>query len=180
MQKHLAATLCLAALTACSSHYGNYAKVSDTLNAQMADDSASELATLYPPAITHLMVSPSGKDAYGVELVKKLRENGYALEEGGSISSLIATPTSTAATANSKPDWSKNHKDAEPSAPVPAIKAADSASAQASNRSLFYIVDQLDVGLYRITLDIDSHVLSRVYKLEGNGVAPAGSWTLKE
>ena len=59
MQKQLLAALCLITVTACTSPYGNYAKVTDSYNTQMADDAANELVALYPPASTHLALLQS-------------------------------------------------------------------------------------------------------------------------
>ena len=177
MQKLILSALVLGLLSACASHYGNYTKIPERDNAQMADDAAKELVSLYPPASTHLMLAQSIKDSYGAELVKQLRENGYAIEDGDSLfSSTASIPTAS----SDKPDLSKKHTNAEQSPSVPATKAAGSDSAQGVNRSIGYIVDQLEVGLYRVTIEIDSKVLSRVYMSSRNGILPAGSWTRKE
>jgi hypothetical protein len=80
MQNLILSSLVIGALSGCVSQYGNYSNISELNNAQMADDTAVELALLYPPASTHLVVSQPIKDSYGEELIKKLRESGYALE----------------------------------------------------------------------------------------------------
>jgi len=134
---------------------------------------------LYPPASTHFILSQSAKDAYGVELVKDLRENGYAIEDSDSVSSLFSS-TASLPDASSKPDLSKNHKTPEPSAAVSVTQTAGADTAQSTRRSIAYIVDQLEVGLYRVTISIDSHVLSRVYTGSSKGILPAGSWTRRE
>jgi hypothetical protein len=143
MQKQLFAALCLMTVTACTSPYGNYAKVTDSYNTQMADDAASELVALYPPATTHLALLQSARDAYGVELVSKLRENGYALEESEK--------------ASSKPK-------AIPAASLP----------------IHYTVDNIGAGLYRVTISVSDHMMSRVYSVTGQDMLPAGAWTRKE
>jgi len=148
MRKLLLVTL--VALTACSSHSGNYTKVSDAYNVQMADDSASRLAAIYPPASTRLTLSQKTGDAYGTELVKKLHEKGYALEESNVWFSNTPKNTDT----STKP-------------PV-------------SSTKLSYVVDPVGEQLYRVKLTIGPAVLSRVYSITNNIIAPAGSWTRKE
>lgn len=81
MQKIILSALVIGALSGCVSQYGNYTNIPESSNVQMADDTAVELALLYPPASTHLIFSQPTKDSYGEELVKKLRESGYALED---------------------------------------------------------------------------------------------------
>jgi hypothetical protein len=156
MQK-LLVVLCLI-LSACTPPYGNYTKNVDAVNVQMADDSADELAALYPPASTRFSISQDSKDAYGTELLKSLREKGYALEEGSSLSNFIVHPTPLATASG----------------------AASSPEKTTSNKCFGYIVDQLGEGLYRVTIRIGSACLSRVYSVSGNRIAPAGAWSRKE
>jgi hypothetical protein len=80
MQKLILSALVLGVLSGCATQYGNFANIPELGNAQMATDTSLELALLYPPASTHLVFSQPTKDSYGEELVKKLRESGYALE----------------------------------------------------------------------------------------------------
>ena len=180
MQKRITAALCLTVLTACTSHYGNYANISDAYNQTMADDTANELGRLYPPASTHITLSQSTLDDFGAELVKQLRENGYAVEDGDAITSLFSSPAPTLTESSGKTDWSKNHANAEPSTSVAKTKAKESGSAGGVNRSVGYIVDHLGENLYRVTISIDSKLLSRVYSSSGKGISPAGAWTRKE
>jgi hypothetical protein len=132
-------------VTACTSPYGNYAKVTDSYNAQMADDAANELVALYPPATTHLALLQSARDAYGVELVSKLRESGYALEGTEKV--------------NNRPNAKAN---AGVSLPI------------------HYTVDTIGSGLYRVTISVSDHMMSRVYSVTGQDMRPAGAWTRKE
>lgn len=47
--------------------------------------------------------------------------------------------------------------------------------------ALAYVVDQqLDAKSYRITVHINSQLLSRLYEAKGGGIAPAGYWVRKE
>ncbi len=87
MQKLIISALILGVLSGCASQYGNYTNIPELNNSQMADDTALELALLYPPASTHLVVSQPTKDSYGEVLVKKLRERGYALEDSNATTS---------------------------------------------------------------------------------------------
>ena len=147
---------CLATLVACSPNYGNYAKVTDTFNAQMADDSAKEMIALYPPASTHIRLSQEVNDAYGEDLVMKLRESGYALEDGGRFGTLLnSTGSNTSQT------------DTSPAPPT-------------TTKAFGYIVDTLGDDLYRVTLRIDTKIVSRVYRASGDAMVPAGAWTRKE
>jgi hypothetical protein len=159
MQKLMMLTLLLG-LAACASSYGNYGKNSDVNNAKMAEDSANELALLYPPAFTHFTLSQTVDDAYGTELVKKLRVKGYAVEEGSGfdLSSNIAT-------------FSHTFKNVDLSSPV---------AAASSSNSIGYIVDPIGDDLHRVEISIGSKTLSRVYRLSSNLIIPAGSWSLKE
>ena len=176
MPKFMIAALLLGSLSACAPQYGNYTKIPDVYNAQMADASAQKLSTLYPPASTHLVLSQIATDAYGVELIKKLRESGYAIEEGN-LPFFVATSTpANTGSSNSR----STYKSADPLAPAAWPKTIVSTAGLISKKSIGYIVDQLGTSLYRVTLYIDSTVFSRVYMVSGTGIAPAGSWTRKE
>lgn len=179
MQKPILSALVIGLLSACASPYGNYTAISEAYNVHMADDAAQELSELYPPASTHLLISQPIPDAYGMGLVKKLRENGFAIENGDGVNSRASSKDTTLSLA-SKPDLSKNHTDAPPSVSVPILKIAGADNVQGSNRSIFYIVDQIEAGLYRVTIRIDSKILSRVYRSSSKGILPAGAWTRKE
>jgi hypothetical protein len=170
MQKYMMVILCLVSLSACTSQYGNYTK--------MADDSARELMVLYPPASTHLTLSQTTIDAYGAELVKKLRENSYALEEESGFRILGDSPAP--ATAGGNITARSNLKGTEISAVTFPAKTDAPVAAVSSNTSFGYVIDQVGEGLYRVKINIGSKVISRVYKVSSKGIAPAGSWTRKE
>jgi len=179
MQKRITSALCLTLLTACAPHYGNYANISGAYNATMADDTADELSRLYPPASTHLTLSQPTVDEFGMELVKQLRQMGYAVENSDAIANLFSSPAPKITESSDKKDWSKNHANAEPTS-VSEIKPNESGSAQGASRPIGYIVDHLGENLYRVTISIDSRLLSRVYSSSGKGITPAGAWTRKE
>ena len=192
MRKLITVSLMVAALSACASQYGNYTTLSDALNAQMADDTAHKLAAVYPPAATHLGLLQSPKDAYGVELVKKLRENGYAIEDNSSgfgdlFATTSATPANSGSNTSSRIGQADNKALVEKPISIigpasPAIPATSNAPAASSrpNTPLGYVVDQMGEGLYRVTVSVGVQALSRVYQVSGNKLAPAGSWTRKE
>ncbi len=76
----LAATGC--ATTSGPTQYGNYLKDQPiSVDQQIANDALKQLAMLYPPAKTHLTLKQPTPDVFGSELVKGLREAGYALQE---------------------------------------------------------------------------------------------------
>lgn len=49
----------------------------------IAQDSAKQLAALYPPARTRLELKQSSTDVFGRSLVDSLRQKGYSLAEAG-------------------------------------------------------------------------------------------------
>ena len=136
MQKLIISALILGILSGCTSQYGNFTNIPESNNVQMSNDTALELALLYPPASTHLVISQPTKDFYGEELIKNLRERGYALEDA----------------------------DAENSSGSP----------------IYYIVDQVEDNLFRVQININSQVLSRVYMSSSKDFIAAGFWTRKE
>jgi hypothetical protein len=61
---------------------GFYAKsLSPAQSAEMAEDTARQMAALYPPASTYLSMKQPAQDPFGTALVGKLRGKGYALAE---------------------------------------------------------------------------------------------------
>lgn len=62
--------------------YGNFAAARPVDDRRMAEDTAKQLATLFPPAKTHLKLSQPADDAYGSALVEQLRKAGYAVSVG--------------------------------------------------------------------------------------------------
>lgn len=69
-------------LTSCATtHYGNFATAPIGVDQRMANDTASQLITLYPPALTHLNVEQRVTDHYGMALVRVLRTKGYSVSE---------------------------------------------------------------------------------------------------
>jgi len=62
--------------------YGNFAAAHPGDDHHMAEDTAKQLAALFPPATTRLKLVQPADDAYGSALVEKLRKAGYAVSVG--------------------------------------------------------------------------------------------------
>lgn len=86
MRKHIAilsvAMLVLVVLCGCikrpGSKFGNFAKADSV---ELVQDAMNVLMANHPPAKTRLALVQETGDAFGVSLVEKLRENGYAIAE---------------------------------------------------------------------------------------------------
>jgi hypothetical protein len=118
---------------------------------QMADDAARQLASLYPPASTHFTLAHAAQDAFGKQLIERLRGQGYALQE-------MVQPATASASGPS----------------------ADVNDAHATT-SLSYVLDSVaSPRLYRITLSVGHQTISRAYIKQNDLVHPAGAWVRKE
>lgn len=74
----------LTTLSGCTATHENLnGQAPGALTQIMAQDSARQLAALYPPARTRLELKQSSKDAFGRSLVDSLRQKGYSLAEAG-------------------------------------------------------------------------------------------------
>jgi hypothetical protein len=78
-----AVTVALAiAFTGCAtSPYGNYLKSATVDQQKLAGEAVQQLGTLWPPAKTRFELKQATPDAFGVALIKGLRERGYAVME---------------------------------------------------------------------------------------------------
>ncbi len=178
MQKFLTAIFTLASLTACVSHYGNYAAIPEEYNAQLAADSANELVTLYPPASTQLVLVQSAEDPYGTELIGRLREQGYAVKEASQFS-FRASPPPYCPSTNGAHSLSPRDKYKPVTLTLPPAEEKETVPVSNSDTSFGYVVDQVD-EFYRVKLTVGSRILSRMYEISGTGVHPAGYWTQME
>lgn len=52
-----------------------------SMDVAMADDVAAQMVDTFPPALNKWNLSHDAKDPFGVELIKRLRAAGYAVEE---------------------------------------------------------------------------------------------------
>jgi hypothetical protein len=132
--------------------YGSFVPAAQAgYETQMADDVARQLVSLYPPASTHFTLMHAAQDAFGKELIEKLRGQGYALRE-------VAPP-------------------APASASPPPAEATDTSA----GTSLSYVLDSVTYPrLYRVTLNIGRQTISRAYIQQNDLVHPAGAWARKE
>jgi hypothetical protein len=84
MIKLTLAAMAVLALAGCAttSQYGNYLP-SATIEQQsgFASEAVKQLAKRWPPAKTRLELKQATPDAFGIALVKGLRESGYAILE---------------------------------------------------------------------------------------------------
>lgn len=120
-------------------------------DAQMADDAARQLASVYPPASTRFSMRHAAQDDFGRQLTARLRAKGYALQE-------MTTPASS-----------------------PRDSSTASESGDTKSTPLGYVLDSVaSPRLYRITLSIGSQTISRAYVEQNDLVHPAGAWVRKE
>ena len=133
--------------------YGNFVQAAAAADSRaMADDVASKLAAIYPPARTRFALQQETPDAFGISLVAQLRKRGYAVAEFRKTAIAAAPP-----------------------------KASSSRGGEPMTFALAYIVDQpLEEPLYRITVVVDMQNLSRLYRLNYGRLVPAGYWIRKE
>jgi hypothetical protein len=163
MRKIAVAAVFLLALTGCASisPYGNYLGESVDVNQdQLAAEAVNQLVTLYPPAKVRLELQQPTPDAFGMALVKGLRERGYAVLEFNPKAAKAATSSAPASTA----------KPLTPSAP--------SAS---QTWPLRYVVDQAgSLNLYRLTLMVGSQSVTRPYVHQNGELTAVGYWVRRE
>lgn len=190
MRKYLIA-ISLILLCACTQQgYGNYTQISDQDNMRMADDSVRKLSYLYPPASTRFEIQQSAVDTYGAGLIQELRRTGYSIQESQSFGDILR---SAFVLPNREPAKIEVEDDSDiilSQLPPEAVESGTAALAShkqdyapidtSLNKSLRYVVDEVGDGLYRVTLNVDSDTLSRVYATYDNRLVSAGSWTRKE
>lgn len=190
MRKYLIAIF-LMLLCACThQQYGNYTQISDQDNMRMADDSVRKLSYLYPPASTRFKIQQTAVDTYGAGLIQELRRNGYSIQESQSFGDILRSAFVPLDPQPSKIEVEDDNDIILSQLPPEAVESGtvalanhrqDYAPIDASlNKSLRYLVDQVGDGMYRVTLNVDSDTLSRVYATYDNRLVSAGSWTRKE
>ena len=124
---------------------------------QLAQDTVTRMEDLYPPAHTRLAVIHPATDAYGLALIEALRRKGYALMEHR---------VNTRTAISTRDDMS---------GPVqPAVS-------REVGLPFGYVVDgPFEPRLYRVTVFIGSHSLSRASRMDQQVLAQAGAWVRKE
>jgi hypothetical protein len=135
--------------------------VSGTVPPQMperlAQDTVTRMEDLYPPAHTRLALTHPATDPYGLALIEALRRKGYGVME-----SRVTTR------------MNPSTRDDMPVAVQPAVSHTE-------GLPFGYVVDgPFESRLYRVTIFIGSHSLSRVYLMDAQVIAQAGAWVRKE
>jgi len=157
MRKLIVAVLLSLGLAGCATHapYGNFVENPAGLNQrEVASDSVEKITELYPPAKTRFELQQPTPDAFGMALVRGLRDRGYALLEFDPEAAKAQQQASTA-TANPTPTG--------------------------SGLPLRYVFDQFTgTNMYRVTIMVGNESLTRPYSQESGGIVPAGYWVRKE
>lgn len=69
-------------LSSCASlHYGNFTQASSSRDIFLAQDAASQLTRVYPPAQNIFCIGQKLSDGFGMALIHKMREKGYGIME---------------------------------------------------------------------------------------------------
>jgi len=136
-------------------HYGNFiAKGQGAGQVELAKASALQLATLYLPAKTRLVLLQETPDVFGENLVLALREAGFAVQE----------MNAHAKKAHKSSDFPQVINDAvNPDAPL--------------ELELAYVLGSTgEAGLYHLTLYLEHRALTRPYRIEDGRFEAVGVW----
>ncbi len=135
--------------------YGNFTANPPAFDEKLAAETVEQLAALYPPAKTRLVLRQPTPDSFGKALIKGLREQGYALEE--------YDPEASGAKATS----------ASGAEPLPNKTPA--------GLPLHYVLDKApDTGLYHLAVTVGVQSIARLYRVENGTMTPAGYWVHRE
>jgi len=157
MHKIAMATLCVLTLAGCATTapYGNFANNSTATDQMMASDSVRQIVSLYPPAKTRFKLKHQTPDIFGATLIRRLREQGYAIVE---FDPKEAKPHALAT----------DHHSETPDTPTTVLL-------------LRYVLDHADgSNLYRLTIMIGTQSISRPYIEQTGTIVSAGYWVRKE
>jgi hypothetical protein len=157
MRKLIVAILLSLGLAGCAhSPYGNFVENPVGLNQhKIASDTVKKITELYPPAKTRLELQQPTPDAFGMALVRGLRDRGYALLEFDP----------EAATVQQRQQTTR----------------LDTPTPSESGLPLRYVLDQFaGTNMYRVTIMVGNESLTRPYSQESGGIVPAGYWVRKE
>jgi hypothetical protein len=149
----LAFSLLLAGCSTTGGVYGNYVADAPIDPEQLAADVAGRLMEIYPPALAHLVMGHEMQDSFGAALIKRLRGNGYSVQEY--VSGAPIECHSTAALKQPK-------------------------NTVAMPMRLCYVFDRANDGLYSLNILVGGQVISRPYLAQGDTLHPAGHWTRRE
>lgn len=179
---------------ASTSPFGNYVPENVAFDPNgLATDVVSQLVTLYPPARVKLEIQHSTQDLFGIVLVRRLRDRGYALVE---FAPKTEGKKDMAPSKASPPELSRENQ-REPSResgrdasrdPVKGLFAvsetapgAIAASTAATTLPLSYVLDQAGTdNLFRLNLIVGAQSISRPYRLQDGRLLPLGMWIRRE
>lgn len=69
-------------LSSCAStRYGNFTQLSQSRDAHLAADAATQLTRVYPPAQNTFCIGQRVTDGFGLSLIQNLRKKGYGVNE---------------------------------------------------------------------------------------------------
>lgn len=162
MRKLIIAIMFSLSLTGCATqanHYGSFVENQPGLNQHaVVTDTVDQLSELYPPAHTRFDLKQSTPDAFGLSLVRILRNRGYAVSE-----------------------WNPEAENGQDQQNKPQNETRANAASAKSGLPLRYVFDQFSgTNMYRVSLSIGSQTLTRPYALEKGELLPAGQWARKE
>ncbi|WP_448949334.1 conjugal transfer protein TrbH [Lautropia mirabilis] len=162
----LAMTLVGCALTSPEDPYGDHLGVNIDHD-ELAKGSVATLVTLYPPAKTKLVLQQKAADPFGVALLKRLRERGYAIEEPVKKSKSVKTPIP------------RNANKFNPlQGPEPEKK--DTKTEDQDGLPFRYILASSGPDLYHLTIIVGNQSLARPFLLRDGHLVAAGAWVRKE
>ncbi|AUH71141.1 conjugal transfer protein TrbH [Legionella sainthelensi] len=80
--KNLCVLFLVIFLSNCASmQYGNFTVASQSKDIYLANDAASQLTQVYPPAQNTFYISQKVSDGFGINLIHELRNKGYGVIE---------------------------------------------------------------------------------------------------
>ena len=87
--------------------YGNHLAIGELEQERLAIEAVRQLASIYAPAKTRLELKQPTPDAFGLTLVKELRDRGYAIPDGhfGGKFGAIECRRKTASEDSSRPSF---------------------------------------------------------------------------
>lgn len=124
----------------------------------LVNDAAMKIVSLYPPASTRFVVSaePHDDDYFGIGLIGKLREAGYAVHEYSGRAGSAGRDRQSQGRSQGR--------------------------SQSKDLLLTYVVDEFDNHV-RVLVHLGSDALSRIYEVDGRpgegsgNFSPASEWT---
>lgn len=171
----LTLALAMFALGGCATTepYGNFVASSTAVDqTPLAREVVRQLASLWPPARTRLVLQHATNDAFGAALVGHLRSAGYAVVEYGSARGVgdDSNAPDQAAVASYGAEGARGR-----------MEAGTEGMSTPAVLSLRYVLDH-DAGtdLYRLTLWMGTQSLTRAYQMQNGSLVAAGYWVRKE